>query len=137
LILDDSVCIQGISLVSELIDAYGLDVVQAYMHHIQANAEVAVRDMLREIGTKVLQRSGVSELEAEDFLDDGSRIRLKISIDVQQGTAVCDFRFSMFTLFLVSCKRKMSFCLATTTWQCIGLMKAKFLSFISMALHTS
>jgi len=104
LILDDSVCIQGISLVSELIVAYGLDVVQAYMHHIQANAEVAVRDMLREIGTRVLQRSGVSELEAEDYLDDGSRIQLKISIDVQQGTAVCDFRFSMFTVFLVSCK---------------------------------
>jgi 5-oxoprolinase (ATP-hydrolysing) len=87
---------QGISLVSELIDAYGLDVVQAYMHHIQANAEVAVRDMLREIGTKVSQRSGISELEAEDYLDDGSRIRLKVNIDVQQGTAVCDFRLGIF-----------------------------------------
>jgi len=91
-------------LVSELIDAYGLDVVQAYMNHIQTNAEVAVRDMLREIGTKVIQRSGVSKLEAEDYLDDGSRIQLKISIDVQQGTAVCDFRFSMFTVFLLNCK---------------------------------
>jgi 5-oxoprolinase (ATP-hydrolysing) len=90
-----SLCLQGISLVLELIDAYGLDVVQAYMHHIQANAEVAVRDMLREIGTKVLQRSGVSELEAEDYLDDGSPIRLKIRIEIQQGTAVCDFRFSI------------------------------------------
>jgi 5-oxoprolinase (ATP-hydrolysing) len=91
-----SLSLQGISLVLELIDAYGLDVVQAYMHHIQTNAEVAVRDMLREIGTKVLQRSGVSKLEAEDYLDDGSPIRLKISIDIQQGTAVCDFRFSIF-----------------------------------------
>jgi 5-oxoprolinase (ATP-hydrolysing) len=79
----------------ELINAYGLDVVQAYMCHIQTNAEVAVRDMLREIGTKVHQRSGVSELEAEDYLDDGSPIHLKISIDIQQGTAVCDFRFSI------------------------------------------
>jgi 5-oxoprolinase (ATP-hydrolysing) len=114
-ILDDSVCIQGISLVSELIDAYGRDVVQAYMHHIQTNAEVAVRDMLREIGTKVLRRSGVSELEAEDYLDDGSRIQLKISIDVQQGTALCDFRYGMFTVFLGSCKLNLSFCLATTT----------------------
>lgn len=90
-----SLSLQGISLVLELIDAYGLDVVQAYMRHIQTNAEVAVRDMLREIGTKVCQRSGVSELEAEDYLDDGSPIRLKISIDIQQGTAVCDFRFSI------------------------------------------
>ncbi|XP_033609037.1 5-oxoprolinase isoform X3 [Cryptotermes secundus] len=90
---------KGISLVLELIDAYGLDVVQAYMRHIQTNAEVAVRDMLREIGTKVHQRSGVSELEAEDFLDDGSPIRLKISIDIQQGTAVCDFSGTGYELW--------------------------------------
>ena len=44
---------KGIQLVSELIDAYGLEVVQAYMKHIQENAEVAVRDMLKEIGKKV------------------------------------------------------------------------------------
>ena len=44
---------KGIQLVSELIDGYGLDVVQAYMKHIQENAEVAVRDMLKEIGNKV------------------------------------------------------------------------------------
>jgi 5-oxoprolinase (ATP-hydrolysing) len=35
-----------------LIDAYGLDVVQAYMGYIQENAEIAVREMLKEIGTK-------------------------------------------------------------------------------------
>lgn len=68
------------------------------MHHIQANAEVAVRDMLREIGTKALQRSGGSDLQAEDYLDDGSPIRLKISIDIQQGAAVCDFRYSLLDL---------------------------------------
>lgn len=33
----------------ELITEYGLDVVQAYMGHIQANAEVAVRAMLKEV----------------------------------------------------------------------------------------
>lgn len=40
---------KGIQLVSELIDTYGLNVVQAYMNYIQQNAEVAVRDMLKEI----------------------------------------------------------------------------------------
>lgn len=39
--------LQGIQLVGELIDQYGLDVVQAYMTHIQKNAELAVRDMLK------------------------------------------------------------------------------------------
>ncbi len=44
---------KGIQLVSELIDSYGLDVVQAYMGFIQKNAEVGVREMLTKIGQKV------------------------------------------------------------------------------------
>lgn len=75
----------------ELIDEYGLDVVQAYMSHIQKNAELAVRDMLREIGRKTVNEHGQSTIEAEDFMDDGSVIRLKIQIDVESGSAVADF----------------------------------------------
>ena len=41
---------------TELIDAYGLDVVQAYMAHIQANAEVAVRQVLKKFGKSALHR---------------------------------------------------------------------------------
>lgn len=37
---------RGIALVHELIAEYGLGVVQAYMRHIQSNAEQAVREML-------------------------------------------------------------------------------------------
>jgi 5-oxoprolinase (ATP-hydrolysing) len=47
---------KGIQLVCELIDAYGLKVVQAYMDYIQKNAELAVRDMLREIAIDTKQR---------------------------------------------------------------------------------
>ena len=47
---------RGIQLVTELIDAYGLDVVQAYMAHIQANAEVAVRQVLKKFGKSALNR---------------------------------------------------------------------------------
>lgn len=43
---------RGIQLVSELISSYGLPVVQAYMKYIQENAELAVRDMLKEIASK-------------------------------------------------------------------------------------
>ena len=39
---------KGIRLVSDLIEEYGLDVVQAYMKYIQENAEVAVREMLKK-----------------------------------------------------------------------------------------
>lgn len=47
---------KGIQLVSELIDTYGLKVVQAYMNYIQKNAEVAVRDMLKEIAKTTKER---------------------------------------------------------------------------------
>lgn len=47
---------KGIHLVSELIDVYGLNVVQAYMNYIQENAEVSVRDMLKEIAKNTLER---------------------------------------------------------------------------------
>lgn len=47
---------RGIHLVIELIEAYGLEVVQAYMKYIQENAEVAVRDMLKEIGRETRER---------------------------------------------------------------------------------
>lgn len=39
---------RGIALVHALIEEYSLAVVQAYMRHIQRNAEDAVRDMLRQ-----------------------------------------------------------------------------------------
>ncbi|KAK7866095.1 hypothetical protein R5R35_011613 [Gryllus longicercus] len=82
---------KGITLVSELIDAYGLDVVQAYMGHIQSNAEVAVRDMLKEIGKRCLERTGSTVLEAVEHLDDGSPICLKVEININDGSAICNF----------------------------------------------
>lgn len=82
---------KGIQLVSELIDSYGLNVVQAYMGYIQQNAEVAVRDMLKQIAKETLSRTGSSVLEAEELMDNGSPIKLKVNIDAEQGSAVCDF----------------------------------------------
>lgn len=82
---------KGIKLVAELIDAYGLDVVQAYMNYIQQNAELAVRDMLKEIARKTKERTGQTVLTAEEHMDDGSPIKLKITIDEQNGSALCDF----------------------------------------------
>jgi len=82
---------KGIQLVNELIDEYSLPVVQAYMAHIQANAEVAVRDMLKVIGIKAQQKTGRSVLSAKDAMDDGSPIQLQVRIDVTRGEAVFDF----------------------------------------------
>eukprot|EP00475_Leptophrys_vorax_P015616 TRINITY_DN21915_c1_g1_i1.p1 TRINITY_DN21915_c1_g1~~TRINITY_DN21915_c1_g1_i1.p1 ORF type:complete len:928 (-),score=223.32 TRINITY_DN21915_c1_g1_i1:60-2681(-) len=78
---------KGRQLVGDLIKEYGIDVVQAYMKFIQQNAEESVRSMLKEL----VRRSGKSELIAEDFMDDGTPIRLKVSIDPGSGSAVFDF----------------------------------------------
>lgn len=78
-------------LVNELIDIYGLDVVQAYMGHIQHNAEVAVRDMLKSVGRKLLEQTGNTVATAVDYLDDGSAIQFLLNIDIDKGEAVCDF----------------------------------------------
>ena len=70
---------KGISLVGELIEEFGLGVVQAYMLHIQQHAETAVRDMLRAVGKKTLESTGATTLSAIDYMDDGTSIALKVS----------------------------------------------------------
>ncbi|XP_060073815.1 5-oxoprolinase-like [Ylistrum balloti] len=87
---------KGIRLINELIDEYGLDVVQAYMGHIQTNAEIAVQEMLREIARKTKQKTGQSRLTAEEFMDDGSKISLDVEIDEGKGTGMIDFSGTSF-----------------------------------------
>lgn len=82
---------RGSQLVGELIDGYGLAVVQAYMGYIQSNAELAVRDMLRDFARRTRQKTGSLEVEAEDFMDDGTPIRLHVKINEKEGSAVFDF----------------------------------------------
>lgn len=81
---------KGIDLINEMVEQYGLEVVQAYMVHIQQAAEKAVRISLCNLS---LQR-GLNEcdtLQSVDYLDDGSPIALKLSIDRKKGQAIFDF----------------------------------------------
>ena len=111
---------RGAALLDELIDEHGLETVQAYMRFVQANAELAVRDMLKETARRLLAEtsaSGASDvaseclrangdetdvtdssssrtvvvLRAEDRMDDGSAIRLELSLDASDGSATFDF----------------------------------------------
>ncbi|XP_077480992.1 5-oxoprolinase [Stigmatopora argus] len=82
---------RGSQLVGELIDSYGLAVVQAYMNYIQSNAELAVKDMLRNFASRRRQQTGSLDVQAEDFMDDGTPIRLRVQINEVEGTAVFDF----------------------------------------------
>lgn len=88
---------RGITLIKELIEQYGLDTVQAYMTYVQVNAEGAVREMLKSVAARVTSQSpkfGAGDsvtIEEEDYMDDGSVIHLKLTIDPHKGEANFDF----------------------------------------------
>lgn len=76
----------GIRLLQELVHEHGLRVVDAYMGFIQTNAELSVRNMLKDFAKK-----HNAKVSAVDHMDDGSPICLSIEIDPDTGSAVFDF----------------------------------------------
>ena len=78
---------KGINLISTLIEDYGEEVVQFYMKNIQDNAELSVRNLLIDVS----KRFEGQNLHAIDYMDDGSPIELRITIDAEKGEAVFDF----------------------------------------------
>jgi 5-oxoprolinase (ATP-hydrolysing) len=79
---------RGIALIQNLIDEYGLGTVQTYMYAIQTTAEQAVRVLMKDL----YQRFGGRKLGAIDYMDDGTPIKLTITIDPKDGSAVFDFK---------------------------------------------
>ncbi|KAH9900168.1 Hydantoinase B/oxoprolinase-domain-containing protein [Xylariomycetidae sp. FL2044] len=78
---------KGISLIESLIQEYGEETVQFYMVSIQNNAELCVRNLLKQ----VYKRFEGKDLSATDFMDDGTPIRLRVTIDPEKGEADFDF----------------------------------------------
>jgi 5-oxoprolinase (ATP-hydrolysing) len=81
---------KGIELILKMVRDYGLDVVKAYMQHIQSAAEEAVKVRLKELSISK-ELAPVDTVFAEDYLDDGSPICLKLTIDRIHGSATFDF----------------------------------------------
>jgi 5-oxoprolinase (ATP-hydrolysing) len=71
----------GAAELTHTVSQYGLDVVHAYMEHVQDNAEESVRRVLA-----VLKDS-----EFTFPLDSGSQIQVKITVDTEARKAVIDF----------------------------------------------
>ncbi|KAB1989590.1 hydantoinase B/oxoprolinase family protein [Streptomyces triticiradicis] len=72
---------KGVDEVGRMIEDFGLDVVQAYMKHVQDNAEEAVRRV-------------VDALEDGEFAyetDSGAVIRVRVSVDREARSATVDF----------------------------------------------
>ncbi len=72
---------KGAAELAAAVEQFGLDVVRAYMGHVQDNAALSVRRMLQSLPD--------SEFAYE--IDQGSTIRVKITVDRDAGEAVVDF----------------------------------------------
>ena len=81
---------KGVELIEEMVRRYSLPVVQAYMRHLQENAEQSVAQVLQDIA-QTKNPGAVATLTAEEMLDDGSPIHLRLTIDRREGSAVFDF----------------------------------------------
>ncbi|CAO2651751.1 Nn.00g000340.m01.CDS01 [Neocucurbitaria sp. VM-36] len=78
---------KGAALVADLIAERGLATVHLNMHAITANAEVCVRDFMK----RTYKETGGKPLLALDFMDDGTPIKLAITINPDDGSAHFDF----------------------------------------------
>jgi 5-oxoprolinase (ATP-hydrolysing) len=72
---------KGVQELLRMCDHFGLDVVRAYMGHVQDNAEEAVRRVIAVL----------NDGEYEYRLDNGAVIRVAVRIDREARTAVVDF----------------------------------------------
>ena len=74
-------CTKGVEELERMVEHFGLDVVRAYMRHVQDNAEESVR---RVIGA-------LSDGEFAYAMDNGAVIRVAITVDRAARSAVIDF----------------------------------------------
>jgi 5-oxoprolinase (ATP-hydrolysing) len=78
---------RGIQLITALVKEYTWPVVDFYMTAIRKNAEESVRELLKTFSVRFRGQP----LEAVDYLDDGTRLQLKITINGETGGAKFDF----------------------------------------------
>ncbi len=72
---------KGVQELRKMVDTFSLDVVQAYMRHVQDNAEESVRRVITHL------KDGQFTLN----LDNGAQIQVAIRVNVEKRTAEIDF----------------------------------------------
>ncbi|HWS91609.1 MAG TPA: hydantoinase B/oxoprolinase family protein, partial [Mycobacterium sp.] len=72
---------KGVDEVRQMIDQFGLDVVEAYMRHVQDNAEEAVRRVIDKL----------DDGKYRYRMDSGATIAVRISVDRATRSAIIDF----------------------------------------------
>lgn len=74
-------CEAGVQALDSIVDRYGLDVVQAYMGHVQENAEECVRRVIDVL----------SDGKFTYAMDDGYQVSVAITVDKPNRCATIDF----------------------------------------------
>jgi 5-oxoprolinase (ATP-hydrolysing) len=94
---------KGVAEVSRMIEHFGLEVVQAYMRHVQDNAEQAVRRVIDTldfsapggVAAHVIsgtgRASGRSRGEYTYEMDSGAIIKVRVTVDRSERSATIDF----------------------------------------------
>ena len=72
---------KGVQELRRMVDQFGLDVVRAYMRHVQDNAEESVRRVITRL------QDGAFTLP----LDNGAQIRVAVRVDAARRSATIDF----------------------------------------------
>ncbi len=72
---------KGVEEIHRMVAHFGLDVVQAYMRHVQDNAEEAVRRVI----------TALHDGEFDYPLDNGARIRVRVTVNRARREAIVDF----------------------------------------------
>ena len=73
--------VTGVSELKKMVTQFSLPVVQAYMQHVQDNAEASVREVLGVL----------KDCHYRNVMDDGSAIEVTIKVDQKNKSAVVDF----------------------------------------------
>ena len=93
---------KGVQELRKMVEQFGLEVVQAYMRHVQDNAEESVRRVIQEIGVRFqLSSPPVSCVRTDPDnwnltpvtlpLDNGAQVQVAIRINPETRSAVIDF----------------------------------------------
>ncbi len=72
---------KGVRELKRMVETFSLEVVEAYMGHVQDNADESVRRVLDKL----------ADGEAESVSDQGALIKVKISVDKERREATVDF----------------------------------------------
>ncbi|HSV52735.1 MAG TPA: hydantoinase B/oxoprolinase family protein [Burkholderiaceae bacterium] len=96
---------KGVQELRKMVEQFGLDVVQAYMGHVQDNAEESVRRVIKLIGVRfqLLEAQRQAEMKATNNwnltpinsftlpLDNGAQIQVAVRVDAAKRSAEIDF----------------------------------------------